>query len=149
MDFIFLLSLLIIDERDNVDYFLYKFNISKKDQKRIKIVDNFYKGKIKNNAFTEYNMNKFFYYNGRQAVIDVLNYKIILSKKIDHKLVELRKIYLLKEIPSMPVKADLLISKYQIPKGKQLGSKLKMIEEEWVNNNFQISEKQVDNIIKN
>ena len=37
---------MIIDETDNADYFLYKFNISKKDQKRIKIIDNFYKEKI-------------------------------------------------------------------------------------------------------
>ena len=34
VDFIFLLSLMIIDGTDNVDYFIYKFNISKKDQKR-------------------------------------------------------------------------------------------------------------------
>ena len=27
-DFIFLLSLMIIDETDNTDYFLYKFNLS-------------------------------------------------------------------------------------------------------------------------
>ena len=26
-------------------------------------------------------MNKFFYYNGKQAVIDILNFKIIKSKK--------------------------------------------------------------------
>jgi len=30
IDFCFLLSLLIIDETDNSDYFFYKFNISKK-----------------------------------------------------------------------------------------------------------------------
>ncbi|MDC3016821.1 CCA tRNA nucleotidyltransferase, partial [Candidatus Pelagibacter sp.] len=33
-DFIFLLSILIIDQSDNSDYFFYKFNISKNDQKR-------------------------------------------------------------------------------------------------------------------
>ena len=44
-DFIFLLSLMVIDETDNADYFLFKFNFSKKDQKRIKIIDNFYKKK--------------------------------------------------------------------------------------------------------
>ncbi len=31
-DFIFIIALLIIDETDNTDYFLYKFKISKKDQ---------------------------------------------------------------------------------------------------------------------
>ena len=35
-DFIFLLSVMIINETDNVDYFLYKFNLSKKDQKKNK-----------------------------------------------------------------------------------------------------------------
>ena len=41
-DFIFMLSLMIIDDSDNTDYFFYKFNISKKDQKRIKIINDFY-----------------------------------------------------------------------------------------------------------
>ena len=49
----------------------------------------------------------------------------------------------------MPIGADLLMKKYKIPEGKQLGNKLKIIEEEWVNNNFQISDKQVENIINN
>ena len=42
-DFIFLLMLMILDNSDNADYFLYKFNISNKDKKRIKILDNFYR----------------------------------------------------------------------------------------------------------
>jgi hypothetical protein len=49
----------------------------------------------------------------------------------------------------MPVEANILMSKYQIPEGKQLGSKLKLIEAEWVKNNFKISDQQIDSIIKN
>ena len=49
----------------------------------------------------------------------------------------------------MPVSADFLMKKYEIPEGKQLGEKLKIIEEEWVKNNFSISDQQVDNIINN
>ena len=60
---------MIIDETDNTDYFLYKFNISKKDQKRIKIIDNFYKEKINSKTFTENNMNKVFYYYGKEATL--------------------------------------------------------------------------------
>ena len=54
-----------------------------------------------------------------------------------------------KPIPKMPIGADLLMQKYKIPEGKQLGVKLKMIEVEWVKNNFTISDKQVENIIEN
>ena len=148
-DFIFLLSLIIVDDTDNVDYFLYKFNISKKDQKRIKIIDNFYKEKISSKTFTKNNMNKVFYYLGKQASQDILNYRIVKSKKIDQALKELIKHYETFEVPKMPVSANTLIKKYRIPEGKELGEKLRIIEEEWVKNNFKISNQQIDNIVDN
>ncbi len=148
-DFVFLLSLMIVDEKDNAEYFLYKYNLSKNDQKRIKIINTFFKEKINSNIFTENRMNKIFYYDGKQAVTDILNFRILKSKKIDPKLIELSELFQDKEIPSIPVGADLLMSKYKIPEGKILGNKLKLIEEEWVKNNFQISTKEIDNIIKN
>ena len=40
------------------------------------------------------------------------------------------------------------MSMYNIPEGKVLGNKLKMIEEIWVQNGFQISDKQVEKIAK-
>jgi tRNA nucleotidyltransferase/poly(A) polymerase len=148
-DFIFFLSLMIIDNTDNTDYFLYKYNISKKDQKRIKIIDNFYKEKISSKTFTENNMNKVFYYFGKDAVIDILNHRIIKSKKIDNSLIELCKNYKDKEPLKMPVSADYLIKRYKISEGRGLGEKLKFIEEEWVKNNFKINDHQIDKIVKN
>ena len=148
-DFVFLLSLMIIDKTDNSDYFLYKYNISKKDQKRIKIIDNFYKEKINSNTFLEKSMNKLFYYNGKQAVLDILNFKIINSKRTNKKLEELYKFYENKAVPIMPIKADFLMTKYKISEGKKLGIKLKALEEEWIKNNFKISDQQVDLILNN
>ena len=148
-DFIFLLSLMIIDDTDNTDYFLYKFNISKKDQKRIKNIDNFYKEKINSKSFTETSMNKVFYYHGKETAIDIINHRIIKSKKIDNFLTELAKHYENSELPIMPINADLLMKKYEIPAGKQLGEKLKSIEKEWVKNNFRISNQQVEKIVNN
>ena len=89
IDFIFLISLLIIDGTDNADYFLYKFKISKKDQKRLKLIDLFYKEKVTLKNFTEKNLNNFFYFNGRQAVIDIINFKIFTLKKVEKKLIKL------------------------------------------------------------
>ena len=148
-DFIFLISLMIIDKTDNADYFIYKFNISKKDQKRIKIIDNFYKEKIQSKTFTEDRMNRIFYFEGRQAVIDILNYQLLKSRKIDQNFDELIELYKHKEVPKIPIGAEILMSKFNIPEGKQLGLKLKLIEEEWVKNNFNISDEQVNNIIEN
>ena len=148
-DFIFLISLMIVDGTDNVDYFLYKFNISKKNQKRIKIIDEFFKENKNKNTFSEKNMNKIFYYNGRQAVIDILKFRIITAKRFDKKLIELIKFYKNKTSPIMPVGANVLMAKYKIPEGKQLGLKLKIIEEEWVKNDFKISDEQIEQIVNN
>ena len=147
LDFIFLLSLMIIDSTDNVDYFLYKFNISKKDQKRIKVIDNFYKEKTTTKTFTESKISKILYYEGKQAVLDILNFQLIRSKKIDKALIELKKNYENKLVPTMPVSAGMLMTKFKISEGKQLGIKIKMIEDQWAENNFQISDQQVENIM--
>ena len=148
IDFIFLLSLMIVDGSDNVDYFIYKFNISKKDQKRLKIIDFFYKENASIKNFTEKNFNEFFYFNGRQAVIDIINFKLFTSKTVEKKLLKLAELYKDKIIPTLPIGANVLMSKYKIPEGKLLGIKLKLIEETWVKNGFQISEKQIQKIIK-
>ena len=140
IDFVFIISLLIIDETDNTDFFLYKYNFSKKDNKRIKNIHEFYKEKTTVKMFTEKNMNKVFYYKGKETVIDILNFKIFKSRKLDVNIVDLLKFYKDKKTPVLPVKANNLKVKYQISEGKMLGDKLKLIEEEWIKNNFQISD---------
>ena len=149
VDFILLLSLMIIDGTDNVDYFIYKFNLSKKDQKRLLFLNNFFSKKITSSSFSEKNLNKILYFNGREALIDVIYFKIFKSNKVESKLIKLIKIFKEKDIPVLPFKANILMEKYQIPEGKELGIKLKAIEEIWTNNNFKISEKEVQKIVSN
>tara|TARA_A100000164_G_scaffold342154_1_gene339448 strand:- start:2220 stop:3494 length:1275 start_codon:yes stop_codon:yes gene_type:complete len=146
-DFIFLLSLLIIDISDNIDYFIYKFNISKDDQKRLKNIASFYKEKINIKSFSENNLNKIMYYNGKQSVLDILSYRLFSQKKADKKLLSLIEKFQSKILPKIPITAKILMEKYAMQEGRTLGKKLKIIEEEWVKNNFQISNKQIDKII--
>ena len=148
IDFIFLLSLMIVDGTDNTDYFIYKFNLSKKDQKRLKSIDFFYKENVSIKKFTEKNFNKIFYFNGKQTVLDIINFKLFTSIKVEKKLLKLIETYKDKIIPTLPIGANMLMTKYNIPEGKILGNKLKLIEETWVQNNFQISEKQIQKIVK-
>ena len=91
---------------------------------------------------------KFFIINGKQAVIDIINFKLFTSNKVEKKLIKLIEVYKDKVIPTMPIGANTLMAKYNIPEGKILGNKLKMIEEAWVENRFLISEKQIQKIAK-
>ena len=149
VDYIFLISLMIIDDTDNVDYFLFKFNISNANKKRILFLKEFYDEKINKNSFSEKNLWKVFYYNGKQSLQDLLYFEIFKSKNENKKLINLIGFFKDKEAPIFPIKAKNLIEKYNISEGKLLGIKLKKIEEKWINNDFKISEKEVVQVLEN
>ena len=144
-----MLSLLVVDETDNSDYFIYKFNISKKDQKRILIIKNFFYKKGENQSINIKNLWKVFYKYGKESLKDILNYKLFNSKKIDKKIIEHLKFFDDKNVPIFPIKGEELMKKFDIPQGKKLGENLKLIEDYWLNNNFEISDKELEKIIKN
>ena len=81
--------------------------------------------------------------------MDIIHFKIFKSNKVDNKSIKLTDNFKDKEIPVMPIKANTLMEKYNIPEGRELGNKLKVIEEVWINNNFQISDKEVQEIVSN
>jgi len=149
VDFIFLLSLMVIDGTDNVEYFIYKFNLSKKDQKRLLLLNNFYSQKINSKTFSEKNLNKLFYLHGKEALMDIIYFKIFKISKVDKKLLKIIKNFQEKDLPIFPIKANEIIKKYNIPEGRELGKKLKFIEKVWLDNNFRISEKEVQKIVNN
>ena len=149
VDFIFLISLMLIDNTDNVEYFLFKFNISSIDKKRILFLNKFYNKEINKNFFSKNNLWKIFYYNGKQALFDLIYFEIFKSKKINKKLIVLLEYFKDKEVPVFPVKAVNLMEKYNIPEGKQLGLKLKKIEEQWIKNDFTVLDNEIEQIFKN
>jgi len=149
VDFIFLISLMLIDNTDNVEYFLFKFNISSIDKKRILFLNKFYNKEINKNYFSKNNLWKIFYYNGKQALFDLIYFEIFKSKKINKKLIALLEYFKNKEVPVFPVKAVNLMEKYNIPEGKQLGLKLKKIEEQWIKNDFTVLDNEIEQIFKN
>tara|TARA_Y100000590_G_scaffold285278_1_gene321035 strand:- start:363 stop:1637 length:1275 start_codon:yes stop_codon:yes gene_type:complete len=148
LDFIFLISLMVVDGTDNVDYFIYKFNLSKKDKKRILFLNIFFSKKINSKTFSSKNLQKIFYINGKQLLLDLLYFQIFRSKKVDKKLLEMIEFFKNKEIPLFPLKAITLMTEYNIPEGKELGVKLKKIEDRWIENNFEISKSEIQKIIK-
>jgi len=149
VDYIFLISLMLIDNTDNADYFLFKFNLYKMNKKRILFLKEFYKKEIKNTTFSEKNLLKILYYNGKQSLIDLIYFEIFKSKKINKKLINLLDFFKDKEVPIFPIKAKDLMKKYDISEGKLLGIKLKKIEEKWINNNFKVSEIEISQVLKN
>ena len=148
-DFLFWLSILIIDETDNTDYFLYKYKLSNIDKRRIKFLYQNYQNLSDNNFFSEKNLHKLVYYNDKSLVIDLIDFKICVSKKDITKMIKLKKSIIETNKPIFPIKAKNLIEEYNLKEGKELGTKLKKIEDIWVQNNFKITNQEVNRIINN
>ena len=148
-DFLFWLSILIIDETDNTDYFLYKYKLSNNDKKRIKFLYQNYPKLSDNNFFSEKNFHKLVYYNDKSLVIDLIDFKICVSKKDITKMIKLKKLIIETNKPIFPIKAKNLIDEYNLKEGRELGTKLKKIEDVWVQNNFKITNQEVSRIVNN
>ena len=148
-DFIFLISLMIIDDTDNSEYFIYKYNISNEDKKRIRFLSNIYSKNLDKSIFKEKNLWKILYHNGNDYLNDVINYKIFQNKKLDKDLVKLKTFFSNQEVPKLEINARILIEKFNYKEGKELGSKLKEIEDFWIENSFKISDQELNKIVKN
>ena len=149
VDYIFLISLMIIDNSDNANYFIFKFNLSKIDKQRILFLKEFYDKKIDKKTFSEKNLWKILYYNGKQSLKDLLYFEIFKSQNVNKKIINLIDFFKDKESPIFPVKAKNIMQKYHISEGKLLGIKLKKIEDKWIINDFKVSEEEVEEVIKN
>ena len=144
-DFIFLLSLLIIDETDNSEFFLYKFNMSNESKKRINFLKEIYDKSNDKDIFSKNNLQKIFYFQGKSYLLDVIDFQLFRSNKKSNKLIELKKHFEKLEKPMFPIKAKIIMEKYNLKEGKELGQKLKYLENLWLENSFNISEKEVEN----
>ena len=129
--------------------FFTNINFQIKKKKRINFLKEIFKTKQNNNFFSKSSLNKVLYVHGKDSLVDLINFQIIIEKKNSNNLRSLMKYYEKKEPPIFPVKASDLISQYKITEGKTLGIKLKKIEEIWIDNKFSISKKQINKVMEN
>ena len=146
--FEFVLSLLLIDKSEDCDYFIYKYNLSNKEKDKISFLNLVFSEDPNKDYFTRENLLKILLKHGKENLLDILDFKILTTKKNKNTLIDLKKYFLEFEIPVMPIKARDLIEKFDLKEGKLLGSILREIEEQWLNNNFKISNNEIENIVK-
>ena len=99
--------------------------------------------------YLQKNLWKIFYLKNKNYLDDIIEFQIFRSKKLDNKLIKLKKYFSSQTQPEFPIKARHLIEDYNLKEGKELGQKLKQIENIWIKNSFKISNKEIDKIINN
>jgi hypothetical protein len=98
--------------------------------------------------FLKKNLWKIYYQNGKESLFDLINFDRFNSNN-NKKFNELVVFFKDAKKPIFPVLAKDLMEKFQLKEGKNLGLKIKEIEEKWIGNEFKISDKEIFKIIKN
>ena len=143
-----LLAVMLIDEKDNHEYFIHKYNVSNKIKDNLeKINKNLIR--LKNDKeFFEKDLIKNIYLNGKNHLIalNLIHFSKYSKVKLNDFSKTLNKILTIK-IPVFPIDGKFLKQK-GMQEGLSLGNVLKSLEKEWINNNFKISSERVEEIIR-
>ena len=141
------LSILLIDLKDNHEYFCHKYKLPNKIYdnlkllgakfKELRIDKEFFKKNLRNNAYN----------------IGIKNLKVLFAiyllekKKISIKEIEIFKVIEKISVPKFPFNGKSLLKK-GVQEGKKIGLILKEAEKIWVENNFNLSNEDFETIIK-
>ena len=144
----FVISFLVIDETDNSDYFVYKYNLPNELKDKINFLKNNSLNKDSTKIFNKKDLQKIFYYEGKSSTIDLIDFNLLYFKQ-SKKLSELKTYFEKLDKPEFPIKAQLLINDYGLKEGRELGQKLKNLEMRWIENNFNLSKKDMEKVLSN
>ena len=145
---ILFLSILLIDLKDNHEYFGHKYRVSNLIRGKLNLFAKNLKLSQNDKNFLKKDLYKNIYLFGKEHIlaIIILNFVNIKKNKFEIFLSLQKKINQFK-IPKFKFDGKYLLQN-GMKEGLALGKVLKTVEEEWINNNFKITKDKVTELIK-
>ena len=143
-----LLAVLLIDKKDNHEYFAHKYNIANNIKENLNSLARDLRLLRENNDFFGKDLEKNIYLKNKNYLtnLNIINFASNTQYKLKDFSEIMRRI-LQSKLHAFPFNGKYLI-KNGMKEGLALGKVLKMIEDEWINNNFKISKDRVKEIIQ-
>ncbi len=143
-----LLAVLLIDEKNNHEYFSYKYSVPKKLKETLEKLAYILKNFKKNKNFLEKDLTKNIYIYGKNHMIALQLISFSMSTKIKTEEFSKTLNRILKTTsPKFHIDGEYL-KKNGMKEGESLGKVLNLIEKEWIDNSFKISKNRIIEIIR-
>ena len=148
IDWIIILSLLLIDQTKNYERFVKDFNLSNEIKNRFSKLQSQFTFKTPDKIEKIDNLKKGVLKFGVSTVIDFIHFQYLINDKYDYDLYQ-KNLKIIKETnpPSFEFNTEILIKK-GFKEDKNLGNALKFLEQRWLANNYEIREKDINDAIE-
>ncbi len=142
-----LLSILLLDDSNNVEYFSHKYNVSNDLKNKLNLININFKKFNNDKDFFKKDLQKNIYLFGKDHLIILNIIRFIINQKDKiHDYYAILNLIKKFEVPNFPFSGKYLKDK-GMKEGVKIGKILKLIEKEWIKNDFNISNDDVEKII--
>ena len=143
-----LLAVILVGEKNNHEYFAHKYSISNQIKENLNLLAKDLKLFGENKDFFDKDLEKNIYLNGKNHLINLNILNFVNNSKYKFKdFSEILKKILQSKTHLFPIDGKYLIQN-GMKEGFALGKVLKIVEAEWIANDFNISKNRVKEIIK-
>ncbi len=143
-----LLAILLIDDKNSHEYFCHKYNVSNNIKDNLHLLAKNFKFLSENKNFFTKDLEKNIYLYKKNHLIELNILNFVINAKIKFKGFSETLNRILKSKSHEFTFDGKYLMEHGMRQGLLIGRVLKQIEEEWINNDFKISEERVKEIIK-
>ncbi len=148
VDWIILLSLLLIDQTKNFERFVKVFNLSNEIRNRLSNLQSQFTFKTTEKIEKIENLKKAVLKYGVSSVIDFIHFQYLVNEKYDISLYE-KNLQIIKEIdpPVFQFDATILLER-GFKEDESLGNAINFLKKRWLANNYEIKNKDIEDAVQ-
>ena len=148
IDWVILLSLLLIDQTKNFERFVKDFQLSNDVKNRLSNLQMQFTFKTTDKIEKIDTLKKVVLKYGVPSVTDFIHFQYLINDKYDYLLYE-KNLNIIKKTTSPKFEFDIdILKKRGFKEDKNIGYALNFIKQRWLANNYQISDKDVDDAVQ-
>ena len=148
IDWVVLLSLLLIDQTKNYERFVKDFQLSNEIKNRLNNLQSQFTFKTSDKIEKIDNLKKAVLKYGVPSVIDFIHFQYLINEKYDKKLYE-ENLKIIQNTAAPKFEFDInILKKKGFKEDKNLGNALNFIKQRWIANNYEVRDKDVDDAVQ-